>query len=90
MPEIRATARRLKATLLLDLAPFAALKIAELVGARTALVIEVGDHGPHIAAAHQVIDLGKATPLQQRHHLAEFSNPIRAEQGRAERGVPGE
>ena len=43
MPEIRAKARRLKATLLLDLAPFAALKIAELVGARTALVIEVGD-----------------------------------------------
>jgi hypothetical protein len=42
MSEICAAARKLKATLVLDAQPFASLKIAELVGARTMLVIEVG------------------------------------------------
>lgn len=47
MPEIRAAARKLKVTTVLDPAPFAALKIAELVGARTQLVIDVGGRKLH-------------------------------------------
>ena len=42
MPEIRTTARNLKASCALAPPPFAALKIAELTGARTPLSVAVG------------------------------------------------
>ena len=41
MSEIRVSARMLKCTLLLDPAPLAALRIAELTAARTLLAVEV-------------------------------------------------
>lgn len=63
--EIRTSARKLKCTLLLDPAPIAALKIADLVGARTVLSVEVA--GRHLTADLNTKSLRKACVALAEH-----------------------
>jgi L-2-hydroxyglutarate oxidase LhgO len=65
MSEIRTSARKLKATLVLDAQPLASLKIAELVGARTLLTIEVG--GRHLKADLNTKSLRRALMTLAEH-----------------------